>query len=285
MENNKMENIKSDFEKMPSCAEKLILKLIYDLYLNEHGQNQIDLEKLKKRLVIEELFSNSVKELYENLCRKFNRKDFDEASKQLANLLSTFRYINIPELLRLCKQNDASNEMINGKYIYLLLGLTGAGKSTTLHFLCGSKMENCIVNGMPHIGPVKINNSYLQAVTTSPKIQSETRVIIPVKIELEKNEDFVIFCDSPGFEDTNGPENDIANSIAIQKAIEICEGIKPIIVSSKLSGDRFERLSGLTHILSRMFKDLTKSVESFSYVYTKFSRSEEESLKKLLREY
>lgn len=33
------------------------------------------------------------------------------------------------------------------------MGETGVGKSTTIHYLAGSKMEKLSVNGIDHIGP------------------------------------------------------------------------------------------------------------------------------------
>jgi putative ribosome biogenesis GTPase RsgA len=37
--------------------------------------------------------------------------------------------------------NEKSAEALIGKDITLLLGSTGCGKSTTVHYLCGSKMK------------------------------------------------------------------------------------------------------------------------------------------------
>ncbi len=38
------------------------------------------------------------------------------------------------------------------------MGKTGAGKSTMIHFLAGSKMIKQKVNGIDHIGPAEISN-------------------------------------------------------------------------------------------------------------------------------
>jgi hypothetical protein len=81
--------------------------------------------------------------------------------------------------------------------------ITFKGKSTTLHFLGESKMEDQSLNGQSHIAPTVIKNKYLEKVTTSPTIDSETKNIIPVKIKLDQAEfsdEEAIFCDTPGFE-------------------------------------------------------------------------------------
>ena len=77
---------------------------------------------------------------------------------------------------------------------------------------------------LEHIGPAEpIKNPVLRNITTSPLAQSETRYITPVRINFEdicdyKSGEFIL-CDAPGFDDTAGPEVDIANGIGITEAI------------------------------------------------------------------
>jgi ABC-type glutathione transport system ATPase component len=49
----------------------------------------------------------------------------------------------------------------------LLIGETGSGKSTTIHFLAGSEMSRAVVNNLPHIA-FNTNNPELQKILTSP---------------------------------------------------------------------------------------------------------------------
>lgn len=46
-----------------------------------------------------------------------------------------------------------SGQIIEDKDTILLLGSTGAGKSTTVHYLAGSKMRLVKINSIPHIEP------------------------------------------------------------------------------------------------------------------------------------
>jgi hypothetical protein len=51
----------------------------------------------------------------------------------------------------------------------------------------------------------------------------------------------IILCDTPGFEDSNGAEVDIANGISVIKAILNCKSVRIVLViSDKSRGDRFE---------------------------------------------
>ncbi|ETO02772.1 hypothetical protein RFI_34641, partial [Reticulomyxa filosa] len=55
---------------------------------------------------------------------------------------------------------EAANTIQNQNVI-LMLGGTGTGKSTLVHFLAGSTLEKQIINKTPHIAPVKIKNEAL----------------------------------------------------------------------------------------------------------------------------
>ena len=66
--------------------------------------------------------------------------------------------INIPLLKRLVEQAEANAKLITGKEVVLLLGTTGSGKSTFIHFMGGSKMGRLKVNDIEYIGPLKVND-------------------------------------------------------------------------------------------------------------------------------
>jgi translation initiation factor RLI1 len=73
----------------------------------------------------------------------------------------------------------------------LLLGGTGVGKSTTIHYLAGSEMASVEVpvsgNGktfnIQHIHPQIIKNDFLREVKSSPYAQSETRYITAISVK------------------------------------------------------------------------------------------------------
>ena len=103
------------------------------------------------------------------------------------------------------KRNDEQIVKIENENIYLFIGLTGSGKSTSIHYLSGSIMKNSPVNGQNHIAPVKIapNIKGLEQVTTSPLAESETQNIIPIVIPIIDPDSFydqnkAILCDTPG---------------------------------------------------------------------------------------
>jgi hypothetical protein len=56
-----------------------------------------------------------------------------------------------------------------------------------------------------------------------------------VKVDISEDGNNIFLCDSPGFEDTNGSEVDIANGIGIIRGISKCSSVRPVILLSKVS--------------------------------------------------
>lgn len=248
--NAREEDYKSEYDKIPECVEKLILKLI--LYLQ--GCTSIvgeiifvdTIEQLKKSLKDEELDTTRNLELVER-AKDSAQVTSSESIEPLEELLGNIRDIDIQRLIALVEKNDKAIEIIREKNIYFFMGLTGHGKSTTIHYLAGSRFEKYNEDGKvrlfagarPHFQPVRprVNARNLEFVTTSPYPESDTHSIIPVVINLDGGE--AILCDSPGFDDTC-VELDIANSLLIENAIKQCSGVKPIVVISKNMGEKMK---------------------------------------------
>jgi energy-coupling factor transporter ATP-binding protein EcfA2 len=163
-------------------------------------------------------------------------QDIEEA---LGMLLKTLRPIDIKELMDYIESTVAAAGRIKDQDVVLLLGSTGAGKSTTVLFLAGEKMSHTYMDGLVHIGPVGNVRPELAAFTATPFDESETRVINAVRVESATTEQPIMLCDSPGFGDTGGPEIDISNGIGVAAAMRGCRSVKILVVASKLGmGDR-----------------------------------------------
>ena len=66
--------------------------------------------------------------------------NFDLASYELQSAMKNIRTFDIAGMLELFNKTTEASKQVAGKDICLLLGRTGAGKSTTIHFLAGSQM-------------------------------------------------------------------------------------------------------------------------------------------------
>ncbi|CAF4328451.1 unnamed protein product, partial [Rotaria magnacalcarata] len=182
------------------------------------------------------------------------------------------------------KVNDAA-KLLKDQSVILFLGGTGSGKSTTIHFLAGSKMIETKMKGLNHIAVdlASVKNPDLKNITISPFAQSETRYITPVRVNFKDVGAFskgsVVLCDSPGFEDTSGSEVDIANGIGIVRAIKGCQSVRPVIfVSYKNIGNQFERLKSLAHMLVGLIPTIEDNRNAFSYIFTKYPPHERSTI-------
>ena len=188
------------------------------------------------------------------------------------------------DLLR--KVNDAAT-LTQGKDIILLLGGTGSGKSTTIHFLGGSKLKHTKVNGLNHITPYEVKNMDLKKTISSPFARSETRYISPVTVNPGDVEGYTgnsfVFCDSPGFEDTSGAEVDIANGVGIIRAVKRCKSVKLVILlSSKGMGDKQKGVKDVARTLVGLIPGIKDHIRSVFYLFTKFSKEEKDTIRALL---
>ncbi|CAF4058236.1 unnamed protein product [Rotaria magnacalcarata] len=240
------------------------------------------LEKLHNQVIEQELFSNAIRTRLQNVKAAVYGSNSESAVEALGELLKTLRPLHIQELKRLVEKTKEAAELIRGKEIVLLIGGTGAGKSTTIQFLAGCEMKEVPVEVAPgrfldHITAVKVPNyPGLKDVISNPECQSETRYITPVTIPLKDilgpgETGNIILCDAPGFGDTAGSEVDIANGVGIIEALKGCKSVKILALSSfKALGDRAQGIQELAHILIKMIANIEDRLDTMNYAFTKY---------------
>lgn len=167
------------------------------------------------------------------------------------------------------------------KEVILLLGFTGAGKSTTIHFLAGSHMTRVTTEeGFPHINTETASED-LANVTCSAKPVSETRTIAAVPVDCRmvgaKSRGTITLCDTPGFGDTQGIEMEISNGLGITRAIKSCALVKPVLLISSLE-DKCAQIKSLAGVLADFIVDMKATIPSFEYIFTKFTKGQDEAI-------
>ncbi|CAF4640605.1 unnamed protein product [Rotaria socialis] len=299
-------NLYHDFTSMPLCAERFTINLLYLVSLkfinveNLRDPNIVipddigtamseQLNCLKERLIVEDFRSKAIQNLVETCCVNIKSKNWQAILTKLKELFLNLSPLNMQELFRLVKKVDETTHLIEGKDIILFLGETGAGKSTAIHFFAGSTMTRVKVNGLNHISPTNIQNPELQRVVTSPFARSETRYITSVEVNYRSvgasTNGSIILCDTPGFEDTNGPEVDIANGIGVVKAVKGCKSVKPLVLFSyKSIGDRCSGIKQLAHVIVGLIPNIKDHIQAISYIFTKFPEEERKSIHAMLQD-
>ena len=300
-ENEQIKEALMKNEKMPECSEKRINQLL--LYV-EAMENKI--EKLGGKEIKMNEFDNELELLFEQIgkeeptvAEKFSRNfqelrrsrqifDWKKMKRGLLEILKHWKVIDIGEILELIEKTNEASKSIEDQDILLLLGKTGAGKSTTIHYLTGSTFQKRTENGITYYTPVKCSPT-LEKVKTSFQTKSETRYVtaIPVNfrdVGINKKGDIVI-CDTPGFDDTSGPEVDVANGIGLIRAISKSKSVRPVILMSGQGiGDRFEGLRDVAHTLIGMLPNIEDHLESVSYVFVKCSPEQRKSINGKLKD-
>ena len=301
-----LSNMYKNFNRLPICSERFILSLLCHISFKLADDNaratcgievpekledemMRECECLKERLKIEEVNSTAIDSELEKCSIHLRNANWKAALAVVKLLWKQRNPLDIPELFRLVEKVDDAAKLIKGKDVFLFLGRTGVGKSTTIHFLGGSRMVQTTVNGLNHIAPTEIKNSALENVKSAPFAQSVTRYIEPVEVNFGDvggyKDGSIVLCDSPGFEDMNGPEVDIANGIGIVKAIKGCKSVKPVVlISFKSIGDRCDGVKDLAHAVVGLIPGIQDHLRSFSYLFTKFPSEEKATVHDLLKD-
>lgn len=212
------------------------------------------------------------------------RADWPSAAKKIYTLLSEIRPFNIPELLRLVAKSRDAADSINGQDVLLFVGPTGAGKSTLIQFLFGSKMAKVKQAGLDHITAVEHRSpaiaKLLEDVTSSPEQRSETRYVRAVPLNFRdigwnSREGGILVCDTPGFGDTRGAELDIANGIGLVNAIRTAKSVKfAVLINYKDAGEKSQHLKELAHLLVGIMTNLKSYLDNIAFVFTKYPDEE-----------
>ena len=243
-------------------------------------------ETLRERLKLEELSFFIVDQLLFHL----NNENWEKLIEELTSLLKKLRPLSINEIRRLVDEADKCAAIIKDKEIVLFLGGTGAGKSTHIHFLAGSKLVPITTKeGLKHLVPTNIRNPALNKVSTSPSTKSETRFITAVPIRVSDmdgiSNDEIILCDTPGFGDTNGAEVDIANGCAIVRALKGCKNVRIVlIISLRGMGDKLTAIKDLAHLMIQMVSYLKSNMNTISYFFSKVPTNEINTINALLKD-
>jgi hypothetical protein len=163
-------------------------------------------------------------------------------------------------LLTHCVDSGEQNaEKIKGKNALIVMGNTGAGKSTFLNYLIGCKLqlEDPAVLGIPGLEDIVVvspDSGVQEVMPIGHTKQSQT--FIP-QIEVDRSDANLAYCDCPGFLDNRGVKINIANAVNIRRTLQSAQSARMLILINyhTLRSDRVRGLRDMLLISRQLFGD------------------------------
>src|SRR3990167_4012483 len=249
-------------EKMPDCALKTIIHLEKWIMLYYYDEGAIAMTQIQEAFASagtqleQEKWMIKMKDNWSDLRTKIlslNKDTVLVVCSLLRAIVKILRPFNVEEAVQLYQEAEASAQIIKDQNIIVLLARTGAGKSTTTHWLCGSKMAISKVNGAWHVSvdgepPIK----ELEKIIISCKFVSETKYVSAISFSYDGATFLIV--DTPGFGDNRGPELDVANGLGLVRSISTAESVRIILLIPKgFTTNKSEILRGCLQDLLLVF--------------------------------
>jgi energy-coupling factor transporter ATP-binding protein EcfA2 len=185
-------------------------------------------------------------------------------SKKLANPTHTLSDQESIALLTHCVAEGAQNaEKIKGKAALVVVGNTGAGKSTFVNYLLGCEMiektpEEMEVRGIKVLDDVVVVKSKSEGGCCDevmPIGHSKTSKTFMPQVAVDPSNPGLAYCDCSGFLDNRGAEINIANAVNIRRALQAAKCVKVLVLINyhSLQADRARGLTDMLHICTKLF--------------------------------
>ncbi len=179
------------------------------------------------------------------------RRKLDDPDAELSEAES------IALLTHCVHEGELNAEKIRGKDALMVIGNTGAGKSTCLNYLIGCKLEGknpheLGLDGLEELIVIAPDSPLGEVMPISHEETSKT--FIP-QVEASRTDPSIAYCDCPGFLDNRGAEINIANAVNIRRTLQAARSVKTLILINyhSLLADRSRGLRETLSICSQLF--------------------------------
>lgn len=169
--------------------------------------------------------------------------------------------VNLNKMEALIKEAYQKVDPIRDKDIVLIIGLTGAGKTTLIDYLLGKEMLR--------------TKGRITSKTKANDNRNETESNTLFAEGHSKEDLGISYCDTPGFLETRTLEDRICTSVSLELAVKLARSIRGVIVvieAPTLTTVRGELFRKLSEVLSILFKDPSNVYSSVQFVFTKIDK-------------
>ena len=166
-------------------------------------------------------------------------------------------------------------DQVANKHVVFLMGKTGSGKSTLIQGIAGKEIKEAVHKttrfGQSVTKAVFVANDGLPGFEIGHSKKSMTKCVrcyVP-QITTAKTAD-IVYVDLPGFEDTDGPEIDIATSVMISQVVKRCKSVRFILLINytSLLEDRGGSIRGVLKLVKNFVSDFSCNKNSFTFLFT-----------------
>ncbi|CAB9501324.1 expressed unknown protein [Seminavis robusta] len=247
------------------------------MQLEFFGDGSLQQQRLPKRSV------QKVVSSIQAVVEKDGLRRDDPILQNLTKTLHSIRMVDLDKLLRLLHENHKIGNLIEGKSVVLLCGPTGAGKTTTLHYLGGTTLEEVDEQGFFHLKPISFGDPQLKDYETSCCRKHMTRTLqgTTVKVQMgrddassavDEQEEEIVVCDTPGLGHVDSVEEEISNGLGMINELQRAKSIHPVLVLSRETlGSRFGNLMEIIHAMRDQFVLESKvDLVALNYIFTKY---------------
>jgi ribosome biogenesis GTPase A len=147
-----------------------------------------------------------------------------------------------------------------------LLGNSGAGKSTTINYLCGRRVVTVLDSEENYLERIHVEDP-LDGCSVGYSGDSETRYLRSY-LDPTYESGRMFLCDTPGFQDTVSTDVDIANAVAISWAIRRSKSVRLVLIieANIILAPRGHELKNLFSLFQRFLDNVEDHLESV-FVY------------------
>jgi hypothetical protein len=185
-------------------------------------------------------------------------------SKKLANPNHALSDQESIVLLTSCVSDGVENaKQVAGKEAVIVIGNTGAGKSTFVNYLLGCEMiektpeelEALGIEVLDDVVVVKSKSEGGRCDEIMPIGHSKTSKTFIPQIAVDPIHAHLAYCDCPGFLDNRGAEINIANAVNIKRVLQVAKSAKVLVLINyySLKADRARGLTDMLNICAQLF--------------------------------